>query len=69
MNSLPPFSRPSEHPLGTEMTAAMQRLDGCPEACDNTETPIAAIPQDNGWLCRYCCTDCGTFWTTSWGAA
>jgi hypothetical protein len=48
------------------LTAALSRADGCPEACQNTEMPRAAIPIDRGWRTSYLCSDCGTAWTTDW---
>ena len=48
------------------LTRAMGRLDGCPNACDNTEAPRAAYPLEDAWRCSYLCADCGHAWTTDW---
>lgn len=46
--------------------AAMALVDGCPEACGNTEPPRSAVRTADGWFCAYVCSDCGAAWTTSW---
>lgn len=60
-NGLPPRPGSSEsHP--------MNQLDGCPEACGNTETPRDIEPTCEGYRATYLCSDCGVEWYTSWGA-
>lgn len=46
----------------------MSRIDGCPEACGNTEAPRMVDPTTTGFVAHYRCTDCGHLWFTSWGA-
>lgn len=45
----------------------MARLDGCPDACGNTEAPYKVTPELNGsFTAAYGCETCGQFWTTTW---
>lgn len=47
--------------------ARMARVDGCPEACGNYETPSSVWPDPpRGFIANYVCTDCGHAWSTSW---
>jgi len=52
--------------LGDHLADAMARVDGCPNACDNTEPPRAAIPINGGWRCSYLCAACGHAWVTDY---
>jgi hypothetical protein len=44
----------------------MARVDGCPDACGNTETPYRIEIEAEGFRAFYGCTDCGQFWNTGW---
>lgn len=52
--------------LSDSLTAALARVDACPNACLNTEAPRAAVPIAQGWMASYVCADCGRAWMTSW---
>lgn len=42
------------------------RPDGCPEACGNVEEPYRWDQRTDEIVCFYGCSDCGTFWHTSY---
>ena len=54
--------------MTTPNLSPFSRVDGCPEACGNTETPRDAEPTCEGYRAVYLCSDCGVEWYTSWGA-
>lgn len=56
----PLHPEPQQHPLS--------RLDGCPDACGNTELPYRWEPTADGYRTYYGCEDCGQFWTADWKA-
>ena len=45
----------------------MATLDGCPDACGNTEAPYRVETVPSGFVGYYGCESCGQFWNTAWG--
>jgi hypothetical protein len=44
----------------------MSHIDGCRDACGNTELPYRVEETSDGFRAYYGCEDCGQFWNTSW---
>ena len=61
---------PLDAPRGTppdQTIEALARIDGCPEACGNTEAPYRVeMETATSWTGFYRCADCGVPWQTGW---
>jgi hypothetical protein len=70
----PTWGRLSTSPVETRLSVsedpghayAMSHIDGCRDACGNTELPYRVEETSDGFRAYYGCEDCGQFWNTSW---
>lgn len=65
MSIVPPAAHKAQHPPEI-LTERLARLDGCIDACGNSELPYRIENTDDGFVGFYGCEDCGQFWSTSW---
>jgi hypothetical protein len=50
-------------------TTTLPLIDGCPQACGNTETPRDTAPVPDAIMASYLCSSCGHAWSTDWRVA